>query len=414
MEIISRSARKITLTLFIAQSLVSAGMIAASTLNAIVGARLSAHMGWAGVPMAVFLLGSAFAAFLWGHIMDKIGRRGGLTVGLIVGVLGAGVAFQAIIEKSWTGFLVGLALMGMAKSAMNLGRFAAAEVNPPKFRGRAISNVVLGGTVGAVFGPLLVGPTGQWMSKMGLDELSGGYMAGLVMFLIASAVIFIGLRPEPRDLGNQVAKLFPEGISVNGKVRTIPQILKQPAAALAILAMVLGQMVMVLVMVITSLAMRENQHDLGDIALVISAHTVGMFAFSVISGRLVDRWGRGPVIVIGAGVLALACLIAPLSTQVFPLAISLFLLGLGWNFCFVGGSTLLADQLSPAERARTQGFNDLLVGLVSALGSISSGLIFASLGFGIMTLIGAVIAFVLMVIAAIWLRANRSGLTATT
>jgi MFS family permease len=106
---------------------------------------------------------------------------------------------------------------------------------------------------------------------------------------------------------------------------------------------------------------------LGDISIVISAHTFGMFAFSLISGQLVDRWGRGPVIMAGAAMLTLACLAAPLSPDVFPLGVSLFLLGLGWNFCFVGGSTLLADQLSPQERARTQGLNDLLVGLASPL-----------------------------------------------
>jgi len=129
---------------------------------------------------------------------------------------------------------------------------------------------------------------------------------------------------------------------------------------------------------------------------------VGMYAFSIISGRLADRWGRGQVIIFGSATLVLACIAATISPDVLPLGVALFLLGLGWNFCFVGGSTLLADQLSPAERARTQGFNDLLVGLASAIGSLSSGFIFAALGFNTMSLISAVFAFIPLLFAAIW------------
>ena len=146
---------------------------------------------------------------------------------------------------------------------------------------------------------------------------------------------------------------------------------------------------------------------LGDISAVISAHTFGMFAFSIISGRLADRFGRGPVIIFGAFTLVLACIAATLSPDVLPLGIALFLLGLGWNFCYVGGSTLLADQLSPLERARTQGFNDLLVGLASAIGSLSSGYIFSALGYNTMALIASAVAIIPFLMALIWQR-NKS------
>ena len=146
---------------------------------------------------------------------------------------------------------------------------------------------------------------------------------------------------------------------------------------------------------------------LTDISEVISAHTFGMYAFSILSGRLADRFGRGPVILAGSFTLVLACIAATLSPDVLPLGIALFLLGLGWNFCYVGGSTLLADQLSPIERARTQGFNDLLVGLASAAGSLSSGYIFSSLGYNTMALIAAAVAIVPFMLALIWQR-NKS------
>lgn len=404
---LSRRARKITLVLFLAQSLVSAGMIAAATLNAVLGAQLGGSARWAGVPSAVYLLAGAGAALVWGYVMDAIGRRGGLVAGLLLGAAGAALAFAAANAGALPLFLAGMALMGSANAAMQLGRFAAAEVQAPQARGRAISNVVLGGTVGAIVGPLLVAPTGHWAQSSGFDELAGAYVASLVLLAVAAGVVLGGLRPDPRDLGRQVAQLYPDSAPSSDAARPIRQILRQPAAAVAVLAMVLGQVVMVAVMVITSLHMRSHEHGLGQVSFVISSHTFGMFAFSVVSGRLADRWGRGPVILVGAATLVLACLAAPLSPDVLPLAVSLFLLGLGWNFCYVGGSTLLADQLAPAERARTQGFNDLLVGLASALASFSSGLIYASLGYGVMALVGAALAMVPLVATAGWLRSQH-------
>lgn len=353
------------------------------------------------------------AAYIWGYLMDVWGRRGGLAAGLFIGAAGAGLTFQAISLHSLQLFLTGMVLMGIANSAVTLGRFAAAEVNPPQARGRAISNVVLGGAVGAIFGPLLVGPMGKLAISKGFDELSGGYIASGVLFLFACLTVFAWLRPDPRDLGRQIAQLFPETANLSKVTRSLGQILRQPAVIVAMVAMVLGQMVMVMVMVITAQHMRSHQHSLSAVSLVISSHTFGMFAFSVISGRLADRWGRGAVIISGSAMLLLSCLAATISPQVLPLAVSLFLLGLGWNFCFVGGSTLLADQLSPSERARTQGFNDLLVGLASALASFGSGLIFASLGYVIMALAGAAFSLAPLLAASIWLRGlNRRPMPA--
>ncbi len=169
---------------------------------------------------------------------------------------------------------------------------------------------------------------------------------------------------------------------------------------------------MVLVMVITSLYMREHEHMLSDISIVVSSHTFGMYAFSLVSGSLLDRWGRRPVIIVGSFTLVIACVAATLSPDVLPLGVALFLLGLGWNFCFVGGSTLLADQLSPAERARTQGFNDLLVGLASAVGSLSSGIIFSALGYNTMAWIAALIALFPLLAAVFWIRRPAEALPA--
>src|SRR5581483_2458384 len=154
-------ARKITAILFAQQSLASAGFVAASTINSIVGAKLAGSASFAGIPSATYLLAGAFSAFGWGYVNDAIGSRAGLVTGLLIGAFGSGVAFFAISKESLVIFLIGMVLMGVANAEVQLGRYAAAEVNLPEARGRAISNVVLGGTIGSVVGPFVAGPAGK-------------------------------------------------------------------------------------------------------------------------------------------------------------------------------------------------------------------------------------------------------------
>lgn len=402
-----RIALKITSILFVTQSLASAGFIAAATINPILGAKLASHRSLATIPTAAYLLSGALSASAWGYLMDRFGRRNSITAGLIIGVIGNGLVLYAIQASSFLLVIAGLMLMGTTNSAVQLGRFAAAEVNLPDQRGRAISAVVLGGVIGTILARVLAVPVGDYAVRIGMDELAGAYITTLALFAIASLLVFAGLRPDPRDVGRDLARQFPASNPQGGESRPILQILRQPAAITAVTAMVLGQVVMVAVMVITSLHMEDHQHARSDIYTVISAHTFGMFAPSIISGWLLDRIGRGRMILIGAFILLLACIAAPLSPDVLPLGIALFLLGLGWNFCFVGGSTLLADQLSPLERSRTQGTNDLLVGLASAAISLSSGFIFDAAGYTVIAVMAGLLSLVPLALSLSFVR-NRT------
>ncbi|HXF82042.1 MAG TPA: MFS transporter [bacterium] len=403
-----RAARRITATLFAAQSLASAAQVAIFPVAAIVGARLAGRASWAGVPPAVFMIGSALSAALWGRLMDRLGRRATLLLGLGAGTVGAAVAAAAIELASFGGFLVGSLLVGVAVSAVQLARFVAAEVHPEGERARAISTVVLGGTVGAVAGPLLAGASTRAASAAALEELAGPYVVTTLLFLLAGLIIFALLRPDPEVIGRAVPTGNPtEGAS--GPGRPIGAILRVPAALVAVAAMVFGQLIMAMLMVITPLHMRGHHHALSGISFVISVHVVGMYAFSILSGRLADRLGRGPVIAAGAAILILAGLAARLEPSLPSMSAALFLLGLGWNCCYVGGSTLLADQLSPAERGRTQGFNDLLVGMTSATGSLGSGIVFAAIGYGAMALVAAAVALIPFGLTVWWRTVSRAA-----
>jgi len=400
-------AQKIARVLFMSQSLASASFIASSTLNSIVGKELSQNPSWAGVPMAIYLIANAISAFGWGYVYDVIGRRWGMVTGFLLGVTGSLTAFFAIKDSSFGEFIIGMIFLGMSRSAIDLGRYAAAEVNPPDQRGRAISNVVLGGTVGAVIGPLIAGSAGVIVIPWGVSELGGAYFVNVFILSIGALVIFSGLRPDPRDVGRELEKIYPHTRSGLGVARTVMEIYREPAARVAAVSMIFGQMVMVLVMVITSLYMRDHKHGLTDISFVISSHTFGMYAFSIVSGRLADRWGRERVIMIGSSTLILACIAATFSPDVLPLGVALFLLGLGWNFCFVGGSTLLSDQLSPLERSRTQGFNDFVVGLAAAFGSLESGFIFSKLGYNMMAYVSAAVGFIPLFVVLLWMNRKK-------
>lgn len=326
-------------------------------------------------------------------------------LGMMLGAAGGAFTARAVAHQQLRGFLFGVLLMGMAQSAMQLGRFVAAEVHAAADRGRAIARVVMGATLGAVFGPLAVGPAGALAERAGRDALAGPYAVSAVLFVLVTVLLGSFLRPDPGALARRVETAA--ATVAPAAPRRVSEIFRDGQAALAVATMVCGQLVMVMLMVITSVHMAHHAHPLSSIATVISSHVFGMFAFSVVSGRLTDALGRVPVIAIGAALLLLACATAPLSLRVFPLAASLMVLGLGWNLCYVAGSTLFADRLTAGERGRAQGVNDFLIGAVSAAGSLLSGAVFAAAGYTWMAACGGVVSIALLALAVVAMSGAR-------
>jgi MFS family permease len=401
--------RRLTWLLFFGQSLSSAASIAGSTVGAIAGAALSGSAALGGLPAAMFGVGNALTAYPAARIMERVGRRRGLMMGYALGVAGALVAGFAVYAGKLLPFLGGFAGMGAARGFIDLARYAAAEMHPVESRARAMSWVVLGSTIGAIAGPALVAPTGALAVGVNAPALAGPWFASAFLFLLGFILIGIFLRPDPSDLARLFAPAVPAGEPVITRpMRPWRAILSQPATQVAILAMVVGQLVMVMVMAMTSLYMTHNGHGLGDVSIVIMAHTLGMFGLSMVSGRLADNLGRPPTIIAGAVLLAAGCILAPLSQHTGVLAVALFLLGLGWNFCYVAGGALLTDTLTLVERGRVQGGVDLVIAGVSALGSLESGFLFAWVGYANLGWISVAIAMVPLLLTLQFL-ARRAG-----
>jgi MFS family permease len=398
-------ARRIAATLFITQSLGSAALIANATVNPIVGARLSGQDAWAGLPSALLLLGAASAAYPAGRLMEYAGRRVGLAAGFFVGLTGMLIGGTAILMHSFPLFLLGLILIGGARGAVDQSRYAAADAQIPERRAKAISAVVFAGTIGAILGPALVAPSGNLLGSLEANPLAGPMWSGALLFALSGVLITALLRPDPRDIARVIATRQSETTQDSGPARSLSEVMRLPDAQLALVAMVFGQVIMVLIMTVTSLHMHHHDHGLGDVSLVMMAHTMGMFGLSVVNGALIDRVGRKTAIAAGAILLIVGSLTAPLSLMTAWLALALFIVGLGWNLCYIAGSSLLSDVLAPAERARIQGANELAINLSSAISSLSSGFILAALSYGALGLAGAVLSLVPLALLV------RQGLT---
>lgn len=384
-------------TIFASQSLFSAAQIAIITVLAIVAAEISGRESLAGIPATVTTLSVAVASVPISIIMAKFGRRVGLTLSYAVSILGAVLGVIAIIQGLFWLLVASAAAIGLGRAGANQSRFIAGDLFYENERGRMIGLIVFAGTIGAVFGPLLVTP-GTWLSNyFQINSDTGPWVIAIIFYSLATIFTFIMLRPEPMKIAKIIEadenkRKKKKSLDDNNQGRSIRELLMLPRVQLAVISMLISQVVMVTLMVMTPLHMEHIGHSRGSVGFVISAHTMGMFGFSWLTGYLIDRFGRVPMMIAAAITLIASAIIAPLGTAMPFLVMGLFLLGLGWNFGYVAGSSLLSDALEGAEKSRMQGANDMMVAGAAALGSFSSGPLFATGGYITIAALGIVIA----------------------
>jgi MFS family permease len=391
--------------LIMSQTLGGAGLAAGVTVGALLAEDMIGSTGFAGLPAALFTIGSAATAWLVGLLSDRGGRRVGLAAGYLGGAVGgSGVTLAAVLDNVPL-LLVSLLVYG-AGTATNLqARYAGGDLAPPERRGAAVSTVLVATTFGAVAGPNLVEPIGRFVEPFGIPALAGPFALSSIAYALASVVLTIWLRPDPlltaRALGRRQTD---EATQEEAR----PVTADMTAVRLGGLAMVVAQLVMVALMTMTPVHMRDHGHHLGATGLVIGLHIAAMFLPSPLTGRLADRYGSTTIIgagglaLLGAGVVAA---IAPGDSFV-AVAVALMLLGLGWNLGLLGGTTLIAKAVPLDGRARVQGRVDVAVALSGATGGLSSGVVVAATSYPGLALASAVFAVVTLGLA---LRPLRSA-----
>ncbi len=333
-------------------------------INGLAGLALAPTPALATLPVTCWVVGGAIATMRASQYMKKVGRRKGLIRGASVGIVGAAICAAAIWQASFWLLCFGALVWGTYNAFGQYYRFVAAEVAAPDFRATAVSLVLAGGLVGGIVGPTL----SRYTIDLVGPRFAGAYLALIVFALLTMAVLSRIRIPDPT-----AAEQAASG-------RPLSEIAAQPKYIVAVMAGAIGYGVMNFLMTSTPIAMGVCGHPYGDAAFVISAHVIAMFAPSFVTGGLIRRFGTIPVMLAGAA-LNIACIVIALSgVAVANFWWAMVLLGVGWNFLYIGATTLLTETYRPEERAKAQGANETAIFVMMALSSFSSGMIVTNAG----------------------------------
>lgn len=374
------------------QTLFLIASITVMTLSGVVGQQLSPDPGLATLPIAMMMIGTLISTLPASLYMKRVGRRAGLITGVgLGGVAGGLLSFSAIALDSFWLFCAGNFLLGLYQGFAMYYRFAAADVANPSFRSRAISYVMAGGVVAAFLGPWNASVASEWIAAVpfGGPYLVIALLAVLAIGLLAFLRVPASGEPRPGDAQRPLARIA-----------------IQPGFMVAVLSGAVGYAVMVVVMTATPLAMRGQGFEMSHVATIMQWHVLGMFAPSFVTGSLIGRFGVAEVLLAGTAMLAGSVAVANLGVTLAHFWVALALLGIGWNFLFVGGSALLASIHAEAERGKVQGVNDLIIFSLVAVGALMSGRLLHQFDWELLNL--AMLPPILLVaLATLWLKAGR-------
>ncbi|MEC0768504.1 MFS transporter [Bacillus atrophaeus] len=406
-EKLKKLYKKVLIVVSISQIFGGAGLAAGITVGALLAQQMLGTDAYAGVPSALFTLGSAGAALIIGRLSQRFGRRTGLATGFIVGGLGAiGVVVAAIVNSIILLF-ASLLIYG-AGTATNLqARYAGTDLANEKQRATAISVTMVMTTFGAVAGPNLVNVMGNFATFISVPSLAGPFILSATAFILAGIVLFIMLRPDPLDIANRIAA-YKEQNGHDNDSYMVNQKNNKRGLAVGATVMVLTQIVMVAIMTMTPVHMKHHGHGLGEVGIVIGFHIGSMYLPSLVTGVLVDKIGRTAMSIASGITLLLAGLLAALapSDSMVLLVIALSLLGLGWNFGLISGTAQIVDSTEPSSRAKVQGTLDVFIALAGASGGVLSGMVMASTSYAVLSLVGGLLSLVLIPVV-IWSTRNK-------
>lgn len=388
------------------------------TVTTLLAFELSGSAALAGLAASASAFGAGVAAAAIGAT-SRFGRRPGLVGGYLVGLLGAALAVIAAVVTSFPLMVAATFLFGSSNASNLQSRYAATDLSSAARRGSDLSIVVWATTVGAVLGPNLTGPGVVAAGILGVPDLAGPYLLSASAFAASALLLLVGLRPDPLRMARDLAaaeRASDGAVPVAPRrsvVTTLRVVVAQPSTRAAIATIASAQAVMVGVMVMTPVHMGHHGADVRIIGLTISLHIFGMYAFSPIFGRLVDRIGTRAVLGVGLAQLLLAVLLAALSTPQGGVGFlaGLLLLGTGWSAALIASSALLTESLPIEDRAPAQGLSDLAMNVAGGSAGALSGLLMTLLGYPLMA--AATIALLLgpawLIIVAVSQQRDRRG-----
>lgn len=391
----------------ISQIFGGAGLAAGITVGALLAQQMLGTDAVAGLPVALFTFGSAGSALLVGRLSQRFGRRLGLTAGFIIGGLGAfGVVVAALLNHIILLF-VSLFIYGAGTSTNLQARYAGTDLAKQKQRATAVSIAMVSTTFGAVAGPNLVNVMGEFAVSIGIPSLAGPFILSATAFILAGLVIFIFLRPDPLMIARTLEASTQER-PVMGALGDAHEEENKKGIIVGTTMMVLTQIVMVSIMTMTPVHMGHHGHGLGAVGLVIGFHIGAMYLPSLVTGVLVDRFGRTVMAIASTATLLLSGIVAAIAPgdSMILLIVSLSLLGLGWNFGLITGTALIVDSTNTATRAKTQGKVDVLIALAGASGGAFSGMVVAGSNYETLSLAGGALSLILIPVV-IWSRQRK-------
>ena len=389
--------RRITGALFVGNALSSTAYLGIISVAALAAQELTGGPQLAGLPSAVSTVGSALGATVLSGWSRKVGRRAAFVVGFTAAAVGGVVSVASLQMASFAVLLVAMCALGFGRSVGQLSRFAAGDLWPADRRSAAIALVVWAGTIGSVMGPLLIAPASRWSTIHLEVELAGPFGVAALGFAAAALWYFVMLRPEPLTLavvevasGDESTLEDQPSVSPHS-LRSLRHLIRRPSVQLALVAMMASQLVMVLMMTMTPVHIRHHHEGLSLVSGTMMVHTLGMFAFAPLTGALVGRLGARRVIALGAILLTVASLLSAVAVQAQAgvLTLSLFILGVGWNFGFVAGSVVLLEGLALHDRLRVQGLADSLTWISGGVAALASGFVLSAWSFQGLACLGA-------------------------
>lgn len=359
------ASKRTILLLAVAQALYSSCIITVFATAGLVGLNIAPSPAWATLPVTTFVLGAMVTTVPASLLMQRVGRKPIFLMGAGVSILGAALAVWAIIASNFAAFCFATALQGVFQATSGFYRFAAAEAADENSKSIAISWVLTGGVVAAIGGTVISNYTSEMIP---LHTFAGSYAAAVVLALLNMAVVLCLKIPKPAET------------TTGGVARSWPELLRQPKMLVAMASGMVAYGLMNLMMTAAPVAMIGCGFTKGDASWVIQWHVLAMFVPSFFTGQLIKKFGVEKITALGMVMLMLAAGAGLAGISFGHFAVALMILGLGWNFGFIGGTTMLTDTYRPSERGKVQAANDFGISLLMVIASSSSGVILAELG----------------------------------